>query len=186
MHMMAGTPVCAIIQRAFRLIWQSRIKWHMIEVFSLQALLKDRQGEPTAALTLLEMAVELAQSGGFIRTFVDLGKPIAKLLAALPGREHRPFVQQLLTSFDLPIVKTTSYDEAQVEHLQPLVDPLTEREMDVLKLLAQDLTNREIALQLVISPHTVNFHLKNIYTKLHVHGRRQADDVKVAQRLVAT
>ena len=57
---------------------------------------------------------------------------------------------------------------------QPLIDPLTEREQDILPLLCQRLTNKEIAKDLQISPHTVHSHIKNIYTKLDVNNRRQA------------
>jgi LuxR family maltose regulon positive regulatory protein len=151
----------------------SHNKWHLIEVFALQALLKDRQDDQAAALKHLETALELAQPRGFVRTFVDLGAPMAKLLSALPNGEKQGYVQELLSLFDPTVFKYSSNDKSQVD-LLPLRDSLTDREMDILKLLAQGQTNREIALQLTISPHTVNYHLKNIFSKLDVHDRRQA------------
>ena len=101
---------------------------------------------------------------------------MAKLLAALPGREKRPYVQKLLTAFDPALIQPAVND-----NVQPLIEPLTERELDVLNLLVQRQTNQEIAQQLIISPYTVNDHLKNIYSKMGVHGRRQA--VQRAQEL---
>lgn len=148
----------------------------LAEVLLLEALLLDSQGKLETALVQLETAVSLSESGGFIRRFVDMGAPMAKLLAALPGREKRPYLQKLLAAFDQSLIQPAANSSAQ-----PLIDPLTEREMEVLQLLAQRQTNQEIAQQLIISPHTVNDHLKNIYSKLSVHGRRQA--AKRAQEL---
>ena len=150
--------------------------FRLAEVVLLEALLLDSQGNRKAALMQLETAVSLSESGGFIRRFVDMGTPMAKLLAALPGRGKRPYLQKLLAAFDQPLIQPSANSSAQ-----PLIEPLTERELEVLNLLAQRQNNREIAQQLIISPHTVNDHLKNIYSKLGVHGRHQA--AKRAQEL---
>ena len=90
----------------------------------------------------------------------ELAAYCAYLLAAFVPPSHSAAAASSINGKDSPV--------------QPLVDPLTGREMEVLQLLAQRQTNQEIAQQLTISPYTVNDHLKNIYRKLGVHGRRQA------------
>ena len=163
--------------------------WRLIEVLNLQALLYEAKGERRAALDLLQQAVALAQPAGFIRLFVDLGPQMALLLAELQP-ENEPlqqYIGQVLALYPASVqarqelVAPTAAPGDVVLSSQNLPESLTDRELDVLKLLTQRQTTREIAQQLFISPHTVNFHLKNIYAKLNVHGRRQAE--KRAQKL---
>jgi LuxR family maltose regulon positive regulatory protein len=146
----------------------------LIEVLALQALLKDVQGDREAALELLAKAVFLAEPGGFVRLFVDLGPPMARLLSELRQRDVAPdYVSQSLMAFE-----TTDdgpkVTEPAIRQSSPLVDPLTPREMEVLGLLGRHLTNTEIAKRLVVSPSTVKTHTLSIYRKLEVRGRRQA------------
>jgi len=151
-------------------------KRHMIEVLALQALLGDAQGDQVGALDKLESAIQLAEPGGFIRIFVDLGPPMANLLIQLGNRSvSQDYVAQILEAF--PQVQPAPMSAAQAQ----LVEPLTERELEVLTLLAQQLSNKEIAVQLVISPATVTRHTHNIYQKLNVRSRWQA--VTEANRL---
>lgn len=138
----------------------------LTEALALQALLSQALGEQDAALAALGRALDLAEPGRLIRIFVDLGKPMAMLSAAMAGAEERPVTQKILAAFDQLNIPTAPP--------QLLIEPLTDREMEVLNLLVQRYTNQEIAGQLIITTHTVNYHLKNIYTKLDVHSRRQA------------
>jgi LuxR family maltose regulon positive regulatory protein len=150
---------------------------------ALQALLHDGRGEESAALEKLSQALDLAEPGGFIRLFVDLGPQMADLLKQL-------IEQNVVVDYAGQILAAFKEDEhramqGESDHLtaqppplstRPLADPLTNREIDVLELLAQRLQNKEIAEKLFVSPETVKKHLNNIYGKLNVSGRRQAVD----------
>ncbi len=162
----------------------------LIETLALQALLYHAEGEKPAALAALERALTLARPGGFIRLFVDLGRGIAHLLPELRAENSgmnryidqrfvgQQYGDQILAAFEQDKAHPSARAEASSAQpgvtRQPLIEPLTERELDVLALLAQRLTDREIAQRLVISPHTVRTHTKNIFAKLNVNNRRQA------------
>ena len=155
-----------------------------IEVLALQALLQDAQGDEPAALALLQQAVSLAEPGGFIRLFADLGPRVAGLLARLRHTGVAPsYTGQILQAFGDDTPAAPDQNAAQraaqgaavpsVERME-LVEPLTDRECEVLALLAQRLSNKEIAQALVISPQTVKRHATNLYQKLQAGGRREA------------
>jgi LuxR family maltose regulon positive regulatory protein len=144
-------------------------KRFMIEVLALQALLDDAQDDQVGALDKLARAIHLAEPGGFMRTFVDLGPPMANLLMRL-GQQgvSQDYVAQILKTF--PQAQPPPLPAAQSQYFEPL----TKRELEVLALLAQQLSNKEIAVQLVISTGTVTQHTHNIYQKLNVTSRWQA------------
>lgn len=150
----------------------------LIEVLALQAYLNAMQGKQQAALVLLGKSVDLAQPGGFIRLFVDLGPQMAQLLTALKtvDSDRLQYVEKVLAAFASDLQAGEKETKNRRFKTGDLLEPLTNREQDVLELLAQRQTNKEIAEQLVISPHTVQFHIKNIFTKLNVRSRRQAAD----------
>ena len=156
-----------------------------IEVLALQALLHDMRGEQAAALAVLEQAVHLAEPGGLLRVFIDLGSPIAALLTTLAAQGVAPaFVARILDSFPatpVPAVAPAADTDVQpmarssaLANRTALLEPLTRREQEVLELLAQQLTAEEVAQQLVISTYTVKRHRANIYQKLGVNRRRDA------------
>jgi LuxR family maltose regulon positive regulatory protein len=141
----------------------------LIEALALQALLHDAQHERSAALDVLQQAVALAEPGGVIRVFVDRGTRMAALLHQLAAQQaHSGFIARLLAAF--PVMQ----GPAAAPHQPGLIEPLSERELEVLALLAQRLTNKEIARSLSISPMTVKRHSSNIYQKLAVGSRREA------------
>ena len=143
--------------------------WHLIEVRALQALYHDALNERATAIECLEKALELDRSGSFIRLFVDLGSNMAKLLEELSRQGvAKEYSAQILAAFSSARPALSSVDQGQ------LIEPLTERELEVLALLVKRRTNKEIAAELVISPGTVKQHAHNIYQKLNVKGRRQA------------
>jgi LuxR family maltose regulon positive regulatory protein len=146
----------------------------LIEVLALQAVRHAAAGDDIAAVTKLTKAIALAEPGGFIRIFVDLGPELARLLRAL-DRKRVPgaYIDRILAAFALPSVAAAPGNGAG-QGAASLVEPLTPREVEVLALLADRLTNQEIAAQLVIAPGTVKTHTLNLYAKLAVHGRRQA------------
>jgi LuxR family maltose regulon positive regulatory protein len=136
------------------------------EVFALQALLHDARGDEPAALEALHRAVSLALPGGFIRLFVDLGPGIDRLLKGLElDAEEQRYVGRILNAF--PGNRQTKAGAAPDY-------PLTKRELEILKLLADELSNKQISEQLFISPSTVKRHTENIYHKLNVPDRHKA------------
>ena len=140
-----------------------------IEVLAMQALLYQAQDKLLAAEESLLRAIWLAQHGGFIRLFVDLGPKMALLLKHLYTQGQYPaYIRQILEAF--PAASAS----ARIIGSEALVESLTDREMEVLELLSQRLSNKEIAKMLVIAPETVKRHTINIYQKLGVNGRREA------------
>jgi LuxR family maltose regulon positive regulatory protein len=145
--------------------------WREIEILALQALALNAQGHTEAALSRLEQAVTLAQPGRLVRTFVDLGPTLVGLLRRLDGRGiAKPYLNRLLKAFD---VELDTFPQGLNANF---IEPLTERELEILALLGERLTNQEIAQRLVISPKTVKRHASNIYQKLGVSNRREATD----------
>jgi LuxR family maltose regulon positive regulatory protein len=146
----------------------------MIEILMLQALTFQAGGDTTRAMAALERALALAEPGGFIRIFVDEGLPMANLLYEALTRAIVPdYVRRLLAIF--PVVETEQTEASKTQAAQSeLVEPLSERELEVLQLIAEGLTNPEIAARLFLSLNTVKAHTRNIYGKLDVHSRTQA------------
>ncbi|WP_442508583.1 LuxR C-terminal-related transcriptional regulator [Novipirellula sp. SH528] len=166
---------------------------HQIQVASLQALVCEMQGKTEDAMQCLEHAVTMAQPGGFVFPFMELGPPMAALL-----RRFRlnciavEFVDRLLTlipnassdvegngsgvgeSPSLVQPLTNSLPNPSSESMEAATDDLTNRELETLELLSQRLYDKEIAKAMSISVWTVKSHVKHIYEKLHVTNRRQA------------
>ena len=140
-------------------------RW-LIAVRIQQALAAERSGDRSAARGYLVQAVEAAAPEDYLRAFLDED---AQVLALLRDVRHAApaFVDRLLNY-------AREADLAQEAALQPLVEPLSEREMEVLRLIAAGLSNREIAERLFITVGTVKRHINNIYGKLGVHSRTQA------------
>ncbi len=135
-----------------------------IEILVLQALAFQMQGDLRAARVPLERALVLAEPEEYVRVFVDEGSPMVALLRS--GDTATRYVRQLLAAFG------TSDQRPAVK--QALLEPLSEREVEVLRLLGTDLTGPEIARELMVSLNTVRTHTKNIFTKLGVNTRRAA------------
>ena len=137
-----------------------------IEVFALQALIHAARGDNAAARAVLSRAVSLALPGGFIRLFVDLGPGLARLLNRLDlDAEGQRYTGRILNAFRGD--EQTKADEA-LDH------PLTKRELEILQLLGNELSNKQISEQLSIAPATVKRHTENIYHKLAVPDRHKA------------
>ncbi|MDT4932303.1 MAG: hypothetical protein QOK11_195 [Pseudonocardiales bacterium] len=139
----------------------------VIEALILQALAHHAGRNAPAALAALHRAVTLAQPEGYLRLFADEGTPMAALLKALSKLPDAPtHVRRLLAA--------TATTGTHASTLSELVDPLSERELDVLRLLGGDLDGPDIARELSVSLNTLRTHTKNIYAKLGVTSRRAA------------
>jgi LuxR family maltose regulon positive regulatory protein len=117
---------------------------------------------------LVERALRIAEPEGYVRLFADLGLPMGRLLQEARGRDVMPdYVERLLGAFQA-IPSTTGHGESA------LPEPLSQREEEVLRLIAAGLTNREIAERLIISAETAKKHVGNICDKLGVRNRTEA------------
>ena len=144
----------------------------LIEILALRALARQALGEGSAAVAELAHALDLAQPEGYVRTFVDMGQPMAALLRQATTRGVAPaYASKLLAAFGDEQARGLGTLARQP---QPLVEPLTERELEVLQLLAKGLSNAEIGRRMFVSLPTVKSHTRNIYGKLGVHSREQA------------
>jgi len=139
-----------------------------VDALSLQALVLDAKGEEPAALEKVTEALALAAPGGFILPFLELGRPMADLLErAMKQGLHGDYARAILAAFGARASRPAA---AAV----PLVDPLTNREEEILELLEQRLRDKEIAARLCVSTETVKYHLRHVYQKLGVGNRREA------------
>ncbi len=144
----------------------------VLAILVLRALAHQAQGDRTAALTTLEQALLLAEPEGYMRLFVDEGTPMLALLRLAQARGMVPgYVATLLTAFG---EQTRANPALHTARPSSLVEPFTEREREVLRLLLEGASNREIARHLVISVNTVKKHVYNICGKLGVQSRAQA------------
>lgn len=148
----------------------------MIEAQALRALACQATGDGDAALEALARALETAELEGYVRVFVDAGQPMADLLRRASARGLGvTYVNKLLDALQLPVPRQarSSFARPTVQGTR-LIEPLTDREMQVLGCLSERLSNAEIAQRLFISLPTVKSHMRNIYGKLGVHNRKEA------------
>jgi LuxR family maltose regulon positive regulatory protein len=154
-----------------------------IDVLALQALVCDAQGDEPAAIKKLHTALELGLVGENIRSFADLGVPMANLLRHMKEKETESevvgYIDQILAAIPESVQADKIYQNVLISTGNKstetlLIEPLTRRERQVLKQLPNDITLQEIANKLSISPATVYTHTKNIYSKLGVHKREEA------------
>ncbi len=156
-----------LLERLLRAAEEGARTGSVLEILVLRALAHQAGGDIPAALASLQRALVLAEPEGYVRIFIDEGPPMASLLRAAAKQGITPnYVRRLLAA----VGKTE--DSAPVS--QGLIEPLSERELDVLRLLGTDLGGPDIARELVVSLNTVRTHTKNIYTKLGVNNRRAA------------
>jgi LuxR family maltose regulon positive regulatory protein len=143
----------------------------LIEILVLLSLAQQMQGDIRSARMTLERALTLAEPEGYVRLFVDEGPAMVQLLTRMKdeGGRMKEYIHTLLAAFGKPEdVHPSSFIP------QPLVEPLSARELDVLRLLKTELSGPEIARELVIGLSTVRTYTKSIYSKLNVTNRRAA------------
>jgi LuxR family maltose regulon positive regulatory protein len=167
--------------------------WRCLKIYALQALAYEALGDSARAMARLEEALALAEPEGYVRIFVDEGAPMAALLRQAAAQGLAPtYLNKLLAAFPIAeqpsgggteaILPEESKREQKVTSswlpsntLAPtLIEPLSDRELEVLHLVAAGRSNQEIARHLIISVGTVKKHLNNIFGKLNVSSRTQA------------
>ncbi len=156
-----------LLDRLLRAAEEGERAGSVIEILVLRALAYQRHGDIPAALSCLERAVTLAEPEGYVRVFADEGPPMASLLRVAARQQTvGNYVRQLLAAV------TETEQNGPVK--QALIEPLSERELDVLRLLGTELDGPAIARELMVSLNTVRTHTKHIYAKLAVTNRRAA------------
>jgi LuxR family transcriptional regulator, maltose regulon positive regulatory protein len=142
-----------------------------IEALLLQSLAHEALNDREQARIPLQRALALAEPEGYVRLFADEGAPLARLLEREreSGGGMQPYLQRLHAAF---ATQLTAHPASLA--LDPAVEPLTVREREVLRLIAEGLSNQELAARLHLSPQTVKVHTRNIYSKLGVASRTQA------------
>ncbi|MGD9002543.1 MAG: LuxR C-terminal-related transcriptional regulator, partial [Anaerolineae bacterium] len=147
-----------------------------IEILVLQALAFQGEGDIDRALLALERALTLAEPQGYIRTFVDEGRPMAALLREAVARGMaQGYADRLFDAFGDGESESPARSPEDSQAFT-LLDPLTDRELEVLRLLPTSLSGPEMATELVVSVNTLKTHIKRIYSKLNVHSRYEAID----------
>jgi len=156
---------------------------NVIEILVVQALARHAHGDLPAALASLQQALALAEPEGYVRLFVDEGPPMARLMHAAAARGILPvYMAKLLSAFGPELLPHSGRSSLPASPAaQSLVEPLSERELEVLRLFQTELSGPDIAQELVIALSTVRTHTKGIYSKLGVSSRRAA--VKRAEDL---
>jgi LuxR family maltose regulon positive regulatory protein len=162
-----------LLMRLFKIVEAAGAMGPAIGIFVLQALVLQAQGEGEQAPAALERALSLAEPEGYVRTFIDEGEPMTALLRQAAARGIAvEYAGKLLSEWAKEATRAEPAGESPA--LPAEFEPLTEREMEILRLLAIGLSNREIAEQLFLAVGTVKKYTSNIYGKLSVHSRTQA------------
>jgi ATP/maltotriose-dependent transcriptional regulator MalT len=162
-----------LLERLLQAAQEGRRMGNVLEILLLQALAHQAQGDLPAALVPLERALTLAEPEGYVRSFVDEGSPMAVLLEEAAKHGIAPnYVRQLLAAFEAE--KQQSENTSYPPPAQPLIEPLSPRELEVLHLIAQGLSNQEISERLFLALGTVKGHNQQIFGKLQVQRRTEA------------
>jgi LuxR family maltose regulon positive regulatory protein len=146
-----------------------------IRYLVMTALAQHGLGNTQTALDSLGRALTLAEPEGYVRLFVDEGQPMAELLRLAVSNKISPdYAGKLLAAFSNDLRSEVAVNEEPAIYAQRLAEPLTQRESEVLRLMAQGYKYQEIAERLVVSINTVRHHTRNVYGKLGVNNRTQA------------
>jgi len=155
--------------------------YRQIKLYLMSSQLKQREGMHNAAHRSLRKALQLAKPGRYIRCFLDEGEGVIQLLREayqniFGGGAHedfdldvnQPFIEELLAASGTDLTRNPA------KASRPPMQPLSDREKEMLIFLANGVSNKEMAQKMFVSENTVKFHLKNVYTKLGVANRLQA------------
>ncbi len=185
-YLAQGNPpaALAVLEPLRRQVEAKNWQDERLKVMVLQAVALHAHGEKNKAVQLLGEALALAEPGGFIRIFVDEGPPMAQLLLEAASRGIMPdYTGKLLAAFEAeqpssagesPLPAPPAVLPEGNRDGEPLSEPLSQRELEVLRMFKTELSGPEIARELVIALSTVRTHTKSIYSKLNVNNRRAA------------
>ena len=163
-----------LLERLLKAAEDRRRMGSVIEILVVQALAHDAQGNMNPALHVLERALDVAEPEGYLRIFVDEGPQMARMLYKALSQGIAPdYVRRLLVAFPPEEQEKTIALKSQAPDSE-WIEPLSEREIEVLGLIAEGLTNQEISGRLFVSLNTVKAHTRNIYSKIGVNNRTQA------------
>ncbi|MCG3209668.1 MAG: HTH-type transcriptional regulator MalT [Anaerolineae bacterium] len=169
------TPALAAVGQSLKKLGQAAVAagrmGRLTELLALQALVLAAQGSHAEALAALKQSLTLAEPEGYARLYLDEGPPMAALLQkALQQNVTPAYTRSLLARFPAQFTA----ESPQTDIASPLIEALSERELEVLQLVAAGLSNQEIAEELVLAVSTVKRHMSNVYGKLNVTSRTQA------------
>jgi LuxR family maltose regulon positive regulatory protein len=166
-----------LLSRLHKLAASAGRNGSLIEILILQAITFAAQENSEEALNALKRALNLAEPEGYIRVFLDEGGAMRGLISTFRSKNGnhplRSYTENLIAAFDVPHATSLSTGSSQAVN-QNLVEPLSARELEVSRLIAEGLSNQGIAQKLFVSTGTVKVHLKHIYGKLDVNSRTQA------------
>jgi LuxR family maltose regulon positive regulatory protein len=166
------SQVSGLLARLLLAAEQAGWVYETIKTLVLQALVFAESSDKDKALQALGRALALAEPGGFIRIFVDEGVPMAKLLREAADRRMMPdYVSKLLAVFN---AEPQGENKSDLPSTQPLIEPLSQRELEVLRLIALGLSNRQISERLFLALSTVKGHNRILFDKLQVQSRTEA------------
>jgi LuxR family maltose regulon positive regulatory protein len=175
----ANPLVNALLARLLQAAEAQKRRGSALDILLVQALVHEAQGNRPQALDALEHTLALAEPEGYVRIFVDEGEAMRLLIEKQSRNRDHPlsdYVDKLLAAFTQPVAapKMAAPKSAIIHQKSDMIEPLSERELEVLKLLRSELSGPEIAQQLIVSLHTLRTHTNNIYNKLGVNNRRAA------------
>lgn len=169
------SDILPILEEPMRDLVQGGAYWYLINLMPFQALALQALGREEDALRVLSHCLILAEPEGYVRVFVERGAPMASLLKiALKRGIETQTITGLLSAFNLPTVTLESGTAAFRYSGDKLIEPLSERELEVLRFLNTKLSTPEIAREMILAPSTIRTHVRNIYAKLDAHGRIEA------------
>jgi LuxR family maltose regulon positive regulatory protein len=147
----------------------------LIKLLSLQAVTFHALGQDEEALSSIGHCLDLAEPEGYVHTFAERGAPMLNLLRLTASRGiHTSYITTLIPAFGIGGISQKSRAFQYRNPLPALLEPLSERELQILRLLDSSLTSVEIGRELYLSQNTIRTHIRNIYSKLSVHGRIEA------------
>jgi LuxR family maltose regulon positive regulatory protein len=168
----AFDKVVGLLVRLIDLVEAAGAMCYVVELLILQGIALQAQGEIGLAMAALKRALSLAEPEGYVRIFIDEGEAMEKLLRQATARGFAVgYVGKLLAALDEETIGSQRRSGVIPKFM---VEPLSERELQVLRLLTTHLSSTDIAGELIISVNTVRSHIKHIYSKLNVHNRREA------------